>query len=152
MKSIVRNLKLTLIRKFEYFVTFEVCVGMFIICQIIYCTYAFFWRTKILEVLFWYVPCHASTPYDKYGWISEVYNVLRIVSGRKRFSLYKSTIYFATFIDISVIWFTKFNFLSICMPKNLVTEVSLIVLLPNWYRWNLHFYYKRTACTWFYLH
>ena len=25
---------------------------------------AFFWRTKLLEVLFWYVPCHASIPYD----------------------------------------------------------------------------------------
>ena len=52
---------------------------------------AFFWRTKILEVLFWYVPCQASIPY-KYGRINEVYNVLRIVSGRKRFSLYKSSL------------------------------------------------------------
>ena len=47
---------------------------------------------KILEVLVWYVPCQASIPYDKYGWISEVYNDLRIVSGRKRFRLYKSPI------------------------------------------------------------
>ena len=51
---------------------------------------AFFLRTKILEVLFWFVPCHASIPYDKYGWISELYNVLKIVSGRMRFSVYKS--------------------------------------------------------------
>ena len=70
-------------------------------------------------------------PYDKYGWISDVYNVLRIVWGRKLFTLYKSTIDFATFIDISVIWFTKFNFLSRCMPENFVTEVLLIVLLPT---------------------
>ena len=72
---------------------------------------------------------HASIPYDKYGEISEVYNVLRIISERKRFSLYKSPIASATFIDISVIWFTKFNLLSRCMPENLLTEVSLILLL-----------------------
>ena len=65
------------------------------------------------------------------GWISEVYNVLSTVSGRKQFSLYNSSIDFATFIDISVIWFTKFYFLSRCLPNNLVTEVSLIVLLPT---------------------
>ena len=47
--------------------------------------------------------------------------VLWIVSGRKRFSLYKSPIDFVTFIDISVIWFTKY-FLSRCMPKNVVTS------------------------------
>ena len=32
-----------------------------------------------------------------------MYNILRIVSGRKRFSFYKSAINFVTFIDISVI-------------------------------------------------
>ena len=63
--------------------------------------------------------------------ISEAYNVFRTVSGRKRFSLYKSPIDFATFIDISVVWFIKFNLLARCMPKNLVTEASLIVLLPT---------------------
>ena len=41
MKNIVRNLKLILIRKFEYFDAFEVCVGMFIVCSIIYCKYGF---------------------------------------------------------------------------------------------------------------
>ena len=42
------------------------------------------------------------------GRISKAYNVLRIVAGRKRFSLYRSQIYVGNFIDISVIWFTKF--------------------------------------------
>ena len=123
---------------------------------------AFFWRTKILEVLFWYVLCSkiASIPYDKYGWISEVFNVLRIGSGMIRFSLYKSSIGFATFVDTSVKRLTKFNFGSRCMPKNLVSEASLILLLPILIMLpilsysnnnNLHFYYKRTAGIWFYL-
>ena len=56
----------------------------------------------------------------KYGWISEVCNVLRIVSGGKRVILYKSTIGLATFMDISVIWFAKLKFLSKFMPRNLV--------------------------------
>ena len=63
---------------------------------------AFLTRTKILEVSFWYVSCHASISYYKYGWIREVYNDLRIVSGSKWFSLSKSSIDFATFRDISV--------------------------------------------------
>ena len=50
---------------------------------------------------------------------------------KKRFSLYKSAIDFATFIDITIIRFTKFVILSRCMPKNLVTEVLLILLLPT---------------------
>ena len=39
---------------------------------------------------------YSTLPYDKYGWISEVYKILRTVSGRKRFSLYQSPIDFAT--------------------------------------------------------
>ena len=40
-----------------------------------------------------------------------MYNVLRIVSGKKRFSLYNSPIDFAAFIDVSVMRFTKLSFL-----------------------------------------
>ena len=47
---------------------------------------------------------HASISYDKYGWIKETYDVLRIVSGKKRFSLYKSPLGFATLGDISIIY------------------------------------------------
>ena len=90
-----------------------------LVCSLyaIYCTYDFLLENEDFEVLFWYVPCHASIQYDKYGWISEVYDVFRIVSGRKRFSLYKSPIDFATFIYISVIRFTKFNFFSMYAQK-----------------------------------
>ena len=64
---------------------FIVC--MFIVRKIIFCTYiSVFWRTKNLEVEFLYVPCHASIPYDMYSWIREMYNVLRIVLGKKLFS------------------------------------------------------------------
>ena len=103
MKNIVRNLKLILFRKFEDLVTFEVCVGMFIVCLIIYCTYSFLLENEDFRgiILICSMPSLYSIPYDKYGWISEVYNVLRIVSGRIRFILYKSPIDFATSIDIS---------------------------------------------------
>ena len=146
MKSIVLNLKLILIRKFEYFVTFEVC-DMFIVCLIIYCMHGFLLENQnfIGIILICSMPS-LYTICDKYWWISEVYHVIRIVSGRKRFSLYKSLIDFATFIDISAIWFTKLNFLSKRMPKNLVTEVLLIYCCLHWYLGNLYFYYKRTAC------
>ena len=81
MKNLVRNLKVILIRKFKDFDTFEVCVVWYdsLYDRLFIERMAFFRRIKILEVyiLFWYVPCHASIPYDKYGWISEVYNVLR---------------------------------------------------------------------------
>ena len=76
---------------------------MFIVCWIIYCMYSLFlyqrYKTKILL----YIPCHVSIPYDKYGWIGEVFNVLRIVSGREQFCLHKRPIDFATFRDISAI-------------------------------------------------
>ena len=102
---------LSILLHFKYALVYSMYARLFIARM------ALFWRTKILEVLFWYVPCQASIPYDKYGWISEVYNIFRIVSGRKRFSFYKSPIEFATFRDISVIWFTKFNFCQDVCPK-----------------------------------
>ena len=71
----------------------------------------FFWRTKILEVLFWYVLSHASIPYDKYGWISEVYNVLRS-SGRKRFSLCQVTV-FTNIIVLYYFFCKKYEFTEI---------------------------------------
>ena len=51
----------------KYVLVCSLCVRLFI------ADVTFFWRMKILEVLFLYVPCHASTPYDKCAWISEVY-------------------------------------------------------------------------------
>ena len=84
-------------------------------------------RGKIL-VARYTMPC----PYTmwKYGWISQVYNVLRIVSGRKLFCLYWSPIDLLTFTDILVIWFTTLIFLSRRIPKKLITEVPSILLLP----------------------
>ena len=109
-------MNLLLIGKFKDFIDLKYAL----VCSL-YARLHVFWRTKILEVLFWYVTCHASI-----RWISKVYNVLRIVSGRKRFNLYKSQIDFSTFIDISVLGLTKFNLLSSCMPKNLVSLFWLL--------------------------
>ena len=134
----VRNLRLILIRKFEYFVTFEVCVGICSLCaRLFIARMAFFWRTKILEVLFWYVPCHASIPYDKYGWISKVYNLLRILSAQEKIKFIQKSNWLCNLHWYTVIRFVKFNILSRCMPKNLVTEVSLILL----YVWTRAFHY-----------
>ena len=68
MKNIVRNLKLILIRKFEYLVTYEVCVGMFIVCYIIYCTYGFLLENEDFRgiILICSMPS-LYTIYDKYG-------------------------------------------------------------------------------------
>ena len=77
----------------------------------------------LYHIIIWYI---ISITYITF---SEVYNVFSIVSGRKRFSSHKSSIDFAIFIDISVVWFRKFSFLSRCMPRNSVTEVALLTLI-----------------------
>ena len=39
MKNLIQHLKIIQIRKFKDFISFKVCVGMFIVCLIIYYTY-----------------------------------------------------------------------------------------------------------------
>ena len=129
MKNVGRNLNLILIRKFKYLLHLKYALVCSLYARLfIACTYGFLLENEEFRGIIWYVPWNASIPYDKYRWINEVYNVLRIVSGMKRFSLFRRTICLATFINIAVIWFTNFIFLSRCMSKNFVTEVSLILL------------------------
>ena len=109
---------------------------------------AFFWRTKILEVLFWYVPCQASIPCDKYGWISEVYNVFRIVSGRKRFSLYKSPIDFATLPDLGINWsWHKLYAVRVLVIRSVLSKLSWQIV---WFwSWSLTLVAYLSCCFYF---
>ena len=75
MKNVVPNLKIILIRKFKDFTTFE----EFLVVYVVYYDYLLhvlvYRENEDFRGIILISSMPASSPYDKYGWISEVYNV-----------------------------------------------------------------------------